>query len=172
MSTPRPTSSTAVLERPKAGAAIAAEPLQAARVTEEPRPQRQPGSGADYNVVVIGSGPGGYVSAIRAAQLGQKVAIVEKGHLGGTCLNVGCIPTKAMLASVEAMAIAKHGKEYGFTTGDVKPDYSAMTKRRDKVVEQLRGGVGVLMKKNSIEVVQGQGRFRSPHEIEVSQGQG
>ncbi|HTE18561.1 MAG TPA: dihydrolipoyl dehydrogenase, partial [Armatimonadota bacterium] len=120
----------------------------------------------------IGSGPGGYVSAIRAAQLGLKVAIVEKGHMGGTCLNVGCIPTKAMLASVDAMATARKGKEYGFTTGDVQPDYGAMVKRRDKVVDQLRGGVGQLMKKNGIDVVKGLAKFRSAHELEVTGGDG
>lgn len=161
------TNSTAVLERP-AGTAGTSAPLTAARVTEQPLPQRKAANGADYDLAVIGSGPGGYVSAIRAAQLGLKVAIVEKGHLGGTCLNLGCIPTKAMLASVEAMATAKRGKEFGFETGEVKADYGAMVKRRDRVVETLRGGVGQLMKGNGIEVVNGLGRFRSAHEIEVT----
>jgi len=167
MSHPVPTSSAAVLERPAAGAG-AAETQTAARVTEQPQPQARAANGADYDVAVIGSGPGGYVSAIRAAQLGLKVAIVEKGHMGGTCLNVGCIPTKAMLSSVEALATARRGKDFGFTAGDVQPDYSAMTKRRDKIVEQLRGGVGMLMRKNQIEVVNGAAKFKSAHELEIS----
>src|SRR4051812_32684752 len=96
MSAPRAAGSTAVLERPAAGAAVPAQ-QEAARVSEQP--QRRAAEGADYDVAVVGSGPGGYVSAIRAAQLGLKAAVIEKGYLGGTCLNVGCIPTKAMLAS-------------------------------------------------------------------------
>ncbi len=167
MSTPVQKASTAVLDRPTAPAAGAAQPREAARVIEEPRPQRAAAGGADYDVVVIGSGPGGYVCAIRAAQLGLKTAIVEKSYLGGTCLNWGCIPTKAMLASVEAMATAKKGAEYGFSAKDVQPDYGAMQKRRDKIVETLRGGVGSLMKKNKIEVLNGFGKFLSPREIEV-----
>ena len=170
MSTPLVSNSTAVLERPAPAAAQPA-PSPAARSADQPKPQRKAANGADYDVVVIGSGPGGYVAAIRAAQLGLKAAVVEKGHLGGTCLNVGCIPTKAMLASVEAMATARRGKEFGFTAGDVQPDYSGMKKRRDKIVEQLRGGVGTLMKKNGIDVVTGLGRFKSAHEIEV-EGEG
>jgi dihydrolipoyl dehydrogenase len=168
MSTPQPTNATTVLERPAPAAAGTAAPQQVAEVTEQPQAQRKAANGADYDVAVVGSGPGGYVAAIRAVQLGLKVAIVEKGHLGGTCLNVGCIPTKAMLASVEAMATAKKGKEFGFTAGDVQPDYDTMVRRRDKIVEQLRGGVGMLMRKNGIDVVNGLGKFRSPHEIEVN----
>jgi dihydrolipoamide dehydrogenase len=158
---------TAVLERPTAEAPAPA-PQPAAQVTEKPQAQRKAAGGAEYDVVVVGSGPGGYVAAIRASQLGLKAAVIEKGSLGGTCLNVGCIPTKAMLASVEAMLTAKAGKEFGFTAGDVQPDYGAMVQRRDKVVAQLRGGVGHLMKKNGIDVLNGAGRFRSAHELEVS----
>jgi dihydrolipoamide dehydrogenase len=167
MPTPRPKNGTAVLERPPVPVGAAA-PQQAAQVTEEPRPQRRATGEAEYDLAVLGAGPGGYVAAIRATQLGLKVAIIEKGHLGGTCLNVGCIPTKAMLASVEALSTARKGKEYGFTAKDVQPDYEAMVNRRDKVVEQLRGGVGMLMKRNGIDTIQGAARFRSSHEIEVS----
>src|SRR5688500_12208347 len=166
MSSTRITNSTAVLEKP-APAAGGGQPAQAGTVREQPQPQRA-ANGADFDVAIIGSGPGGDVAASRAAQLGLKAAIIEKGFLGGTCLNVGCIPTKAMLASVEALHTARSGKEYGFTATEVQPDYGAMQKRRDKVVETLRGGVGQLMKKNNIEVLNGLGRFRSPHEIEVS----
>ena len=108
-----------------------------------------------YDVIVIGGGPGGYVAAIRASQLGLRTAIVEKGHLGGTCLNVGCIPTKAMLASVEAMEIARRGKEFGFDAPTVTPNYRGMVQRRDKIVDQLRGGVGTLLKGAKVTVVQG-----------------
>ena len=159
------TNSTAVLEKP-APAAAGTQPAQAATVREQPQPQRA-ANGADFDLAVIGSGPGGYVAAIRAAQLGLKAAIIEKGYLGGTCLNVGCIPTKAMLASVEALHTARSGKEYGFTATEVQPDYGAMQKRRDKVVETLRGGVGMLMKKNKIEVLNGFGKFLSPNALEV-----
>jgi dihydrolipoamide dehydrogenase len=168
MSTVRPTASTAVLERPAPAASV---PATAPKATSAPATQpatKRAANGMDYDVAVIGAGPGGYVSAIRASQLGLKVAIIEKGHLGGTCLNVGCIPTKAMLASVEAMATAKKGKEYGFAVSEVTPDYGAMTRRRDKVVEQLRGGVGMLMKKNKIDVINGAARFRTPTELEVT----
>src|SRR3569833_3167412 len=160
MSTTRPTASAAVLERPKTEAAGAAVPAQAARPTEEPQPQRKPAGGAEFDVAIVGSGPGGYVAAIRASQLGLKAAIIEKGNLGGTCLNVGCIPTKAMLSSVEALATARKGKEYGFTATDVQPAYGAMVKRRDRVVAPLRRGVGMLMRKNSVEVINGLAKFR------------
>jgi dihydrolipoamide dehydrogenase len=168
MSAPSPTNSTAVLERPSAQAAGAAAPAQAASARQQPQAQKKAANGADFDVAVIGSGPGGYVSAIRAAQLGLKAAIIEKSFMGGTCLNVGCIPTKAMLASVDAMATARNGKEFGFTASSVEPDYDAMMKRRDKIVETLRGGVGMLMKKNGIEVINGFGKFSSPHELEVN----
>jgi dihydrolipoamide dehydrogenase len=170
MSTVRPSASTAVLERPAAAAGagtVAATPRQSPEAGTQPQPQRA-GHGKEFDMLVIGSGPGGYVSAIRGAQLGLKVGIVEKGNLGGTCLNVGCIPTKAMLASTEAFATAKKGREYGFIANDVRPDYEGMTKRRDKVVDTLRGGVGMLMKKNKIEVLQGLGKFLSPTEVEVT----
>ena len=165
MASTQTTNSAAVLERP-APAAPGAATLSAPRGSETPQPQRKGANGADYDVVIIGSGPGGYVAAIRAVQLGLKVAIVEKSFMGGTCLNVGCIPTKAMLSSVEAIHTARNGKEFGFTA-EVTPDYPAIMKRRDKIVEQLRGGVAYLMKKNAITVLNGLGRFASAHEIEV-----
>jgi dihydrolipoamide dehydrogenase len=173
MSTVRPTASTSVLERPAAAGAANVPAATRQSPTAETQPQaRRATNGQEFDVVVIGSGPGGYVCAIRAAQLGLKVGIVEKGCMGGTCLNVGCIPTKAMLASVEAMATAKKGSEYGFTATDVKADYPGMTKRRDKVVETLRGGVGMLMRKNKIEIINGTGKFLNANEIEVAGAEG
>ena len=103
-----------------------------------------------YDLIVIGSGPGGYVGAIKAAQNGLKVAIVEKrtkGHLGGTCLNVGCIPTKALLASAKTFDKLKHADTYGFTTGKIEYDWSKIMGRKDKIVDQQRKGLQFLMKK-------------------------
>ncbi len=167
MPAPQTTSATVVLERPAAASSGGAL-LERPQPVGEPREQRQPAGGADFDLAIVGAGPGGYVAAIRAVQLGLKVAIIEKSFLGGTCLNVGCIPTKAMLSSVEALSIARRGKDFGFT-GEVTPDYGAMTRRRDKVVEQLRGGVGALMRANKIEVFNGHGRFKTPRQIEVIQ---
>src|SRR5262245_23952907 len=105
---------TQLMERPAAGAASVAEPEERAQVQEEVQSMLQPAREPAYDVAILGSGPGGYVAAIRAGQLGLKAAVVEQGFLGGTCLNVGCIPTKAMLASVEALQVARRGSEFGF----------------------------------------------------------
>src|SRR5947209_20397780 len=114
---------TQVLERPPAGAVGVAEPAGRTEVRQEVQALLQQGREPAYDVVILGSGPGGYVAAIRARQLGLETALIEKGFLGGTCLNVGCIPTKAMLASVEALAIARRGAEFGFKTNGVEADY-------------------------------------------------
>ena len=103
-----------------------------------------------YDLIVIGSGPGGYVGAIKAAQNGLKVAIVEKrteGHLGGTCLNVGCIPTKALLASAKTFDKLKHADTYGFDIGKIEFDWSKILGRKDKIVDQQRKGLQFLMKR-------------------------
>ncbi len=111
-----------------------------------------------YDVVVIGSGPGGYETAIRATQLGFKTAIVERDKLGGVCLNVGCIPTKALLKSAEVTAMMRHASDYGVTlSGDVTPDWPAVVKRSRGVADKMNKGVGFLMKKNKIDVVMGSG---------------
>ena len=120
-----------------------------------------------YDCIVIGSGPGGYVAAIRAAQLGLQTAVVEKSALGGTCLNLGCIPTKAMLSSVEALETARRGAEFGFHAENVTPDYAAIVSRREKIVAQLRSGVEQLMRARKIAVVPGAASLRSPQEVEV-----
>jgi dihydrolipoamide dehydrogenase len=108
-----------------------------------------------YDTIVIGSGPGGYVTAIRAAQLGMKTAIVEKDRLGGRCLNYACIPAKAMLRAADVLAEVSDAAEFGISTDSVSFDIAVAGKRRDKVVKTLTGGVGGLMKKNSIDVVEG-----------------
>jgi len=124
----------------------------------------------DYQLVVIGSGPGGYIAAIRASQLGLKTAIVEKDKtLGGTCLNVGCIPSKALLASTEHLHFAKERfAAHGIITGDIKVDLGTMMKRKVDVVGKLTGGVTYLMKKNKIEVVKGLGKPVDGNTVEVT----
>ncbi len=113
-----------------------------------------------YDVIIIGSGPGGYVTAVRSAQLGFKTAIVEREHLGGICLNWGCIPTKALLRSAEVMHYAKHPDAYGLKIdGAVSADVAAVVDRSRKVSLRLNGGVGFLMKKNKVDVIWGEGRI-------------
>ena len=107
----------------------------------------------NFDVIVIGSGPGGYVTAIRAAQLGFKTAVVEKESLGGVCLNWGCIPTKALLKSAQVFEYLNHAKEYGLSADGVKADFSAVVKRSRDVAEGMSKGVQFLMKKNKIETV-------------------
>ena len=121
-----------------------------------------------YDVIVLGSGPGGYVSAIRAAQLGLKTAIVERENLGGICLNWGCIPTKALLRSAEVFHQMKHAKDYGLAADNVTANLDAIVKRSRGVAGQLNKGVTGLMKKNKIAVHMGQGKITSPGKLEVT----
>ena len=121
-----------------------------------------------YDVTIIGAGPGGYVAAIRAAQLGLRVALVEKEHLGGVCLNWGCIPTKALLRNAEVISLLRRGKEFGFTVTGFEADYGAAVDRSRKVAARLVKGVGALMRKNGVEVIEGTGILRSPNAVEVT----
>ncbi len=123
-------------------------------------------------LVIIGAGPGGYVAAIRAAQLGTGVVLVEKDLLGGTCLNRGCIPTKAMLACAEALETIKAAEEYGIKVAEPVPDLKAMVERKDKVSAQLRNGVAQLLKANKAEVVKGTASLVSPTRVKVETEEG
>src|SRR5471030_566551 len=109
----------------------------------------------NYDVIVIGSGPGGYVAAIRASQLGLKTAIVEKESLGGVCLNWGCIPTKALLKSAEVFEYLNHAADYGIKVGNSEIDFEAIIKRSRNVADGMSKGVLFLMKKNKIDVITG-----------------
>ena len=121
-----------------------------------------------YDVIVLGSGPGGYPAAIRASQLGKKVAIIERESLGGICLNWGCIPTKALLKSAQVMEYAKHSTDYGIEVNDAKPNFGNVIKRSRDVADKMNKGVTFLMKKNKIDVVPGNGKLISPTKIEVT----
>jgi dihydrolipoamide dehydrogenase len=124
---------------------------------------------SSYDLLIIGSGPGGYVAAIRAAQLGLKTAIVEREHLGGICLNWGCIPTKALLRSAEVLHNARHAKDFGLTlSGEIAPDGPAVFKRSRGVSAQLNSGVGFLMKKNRIDVIWGEATIDKPGQVTVA----
>ena len=120
-----------------------------------------------YDLIVLGSGPGGYVAAIRAAHLGLKTAIVERENLGGICLNWGCIPTKALLRSAEVFHQMKHAADYGLAADNVTADLAAIVKRSRGVAGQLNKGVTGLMKKNKIDVHMGQGKLTAPDKLSV-----
>ena len=121
----------------------------------------------NFNVAVIGSGPGGYTAAIRAAQLGKSVALIEKDKLGGTCLNVGCIPSKALLANAAVLHQVKRAAEFGITTGPISFHYDKMKARKDSVVAKIRSGLEGLIKSNKITIFRGGAQFESPRELKV-----
>ena len=120
-----------------------------------------------YDAVVIGAGPGGYVAALRLADQKLKVALVEDKYLGGTCLNVGCIPTKALLHSSEIASNIAHASEHGITVSDWKVDLKAMIKRKNEVVKRLSGGVGMLLKSRKVKVFEGKGKLAGVNKVEV-----
>jgi dihydrolipoamide dehydrogenase len=124
----------------------------------------------EYDVIVIGSGPGGYVTAIRASQLGLKTAVVEKESLGGVCLNWGCIPTKALLKSAQVFNYLKHAEDYGLKVKEYDKDFDAVVNRSRNVAAGMSKGVQFLMKKNKIDVIEGHGKILAGKKISVTQG--
>ncbi|MFB0947823.1 MAG: dihydrolipoyl dehydrogenase [Spirosomataceae bacterium] len=127
---------------------------------------------AQYDVVILGSGPGGYVTAIRASQLGLKTAIIEKENLGGICLNWGCIPTKALLKSAQVFQYIKHAEDYGIKVENASADFSAVIKRSRDVANGMSKGVQFLMKKNKIDVIDGFGKIQTGKKVEVTAADG
>ncbi|HAL49169.1 MAG: dihydrolipoyl dehydrogenase [SAR202 cluster bacterium] len=123
---------------------------------------------SDYDVIVLGSGPGGYVAAIRAGQLGLRTAIVERDALGGVCLNWGCIPSKALLRNAEVLDLVQHADDYGISVGNVESDYGKAVDRSREVVGRLTRGVGMLLKKNNVEHVQGNGKLVDASTVEIT----
>src|ERR1700728_3096291 len=121
----------------------------------------------NYDVIVIGSGPGGYVAAIRASQLGLKTAVVERESLGGICLNWGCIPTKALLKSARVFEYINHAADYGINVNGSEVNFEAMVKRSRVVADGMSKGVQFLMKKNKIDVIQGFGKLKGQGKVEV-----
>src|ERR1051326_1311402 len=122
-----------------------------------------------FQVLVIGAGPGGYVAALKAAQMGAKVAVVEKHHLGGTCLNYGCIPSKALLSSAEMLHNVRQADKWGVKVGSsVEFDWGAITGHKDKTIRQLRGGIASLFKGRSVTHLQGAARFDGPGSVLIT----
>ncbi len=126
----------------------------------------------NYDVIVIGTGPGGYVAAIRASQLGLKTAVIEKESLGGICLNWGCIPTKALLKSASVFEYLNHAKEYGLSADNIKADFSGVIKRSRDVADGMSKGIQFLMKKNKIDVINGFGKVKAGKKVEVTAADG
>lgn len=120
-----------------------------------------------YDVIVVGAGPGGYVAAIKASQSGKKVALVEKGDLGGTCLNVGCIPTKTLISNAQALHTIQKAAEFGIQVGEVKIDFSKMKERKDGVISKIRKSLEGLIGSNGIDILRGEASFIAPLELKV-----
>ena len=134
--------------------------------------ERQYIRGMKYDVIVLGSGPGGYVTAIRASQLGLKTAVVEREALGGICLNWGCIPTKALLKSANVFEYIEHAEDYGISVAKPKADFSGMVNRSRGVADGMSKGVTFLMKKNNIDVIMGDGKLLPGKKLEVTAADG
>ena len=121
----------------------------------------------EFDVLIIGSGPGGYVAAIRSAQLGLKTALIEKNELGGVCLNWGCIPSKSLLRSAEILNLIKESNEHGIYVSDLKSDFGQAVNRSRKIVKKLTDGIGFLLKKNNVELISGNCRITSQNQVEI-----
>jgi dihydrolipoamide dehydrogenase len=126
----------------------------------------------DFDVIVIGAGPGGYPAAIKAAQMGAKTALIEREWLGGTCLNCGCIPTKTLIAGAEVYQKIRHAERFGIRVGEPEIDYSVMKTRKDQVVDNLQNGIGSLLNAHGVTVFEGTGSFRSAHTVAVEAADG
>src|SRR5438093_11763041 len=126
---------------------------------------------SSYDCVVIGSGPGGYVAALRAAQLGMKTAILEKDRLGGRCLNYACIPAKAVLRTADVLSEIREAGDFGLKVADPEVDWDGVMARREKVVKTLTGGVGGLMKKNNVDVIESAGSLTSSGTVKTGDGE-
>ena len=126
----------------------------------------------DFDLAVVGSGPAGYVAAIRAAQLGARVCVIEKGHLGGVCTNVGCIPTKALWHTASTALRLEKAAEIGLRVGEVSVDWPALAKRRDKILDTLRGGIKGLLSGNKVELIQAEAAFADPHTLKLAGADG
>ena len=126
----------------------------------------------NYDLIVIGSGPGGYVAAIRGAQLGMNVAVIEKPEIGGICLNWGCIPTKSLLKSAQVLDYARHAEDYGVKIENTQPDFGAIIARSRGVAEKMSKGIQYLFKKNNITVIEGQGKLTADKKVEVTANDG
>ncbi len=138
-------------------------------IVEEAEQLLREGAPHDFDVLVIGGGPGGYVAAIRAAQLGAHVGLIEERELGGVCLNRGCIPTKALLESVDVMRLMRRAREYGITLdGSFKPDFRAMNARKTEIIRGLRKNVAHLLHEHEVEVIPGRARFTGEHSVQVT----
>ncbi len=127
---------------------------------------------SDNKVIIIGAGPAGYVAAIRAAQLGAEVSLIEEAQVGGTCLNRGCIPTKSLLASTEALSLIRRAKRLGIEVDGIKPDFTCMMERKNEVVSRVVKGVEYLLKANKVKLVKGKASFLDLHKVEVKTPQG
>ena len=151
----------------------AAAPAAAPAVPFAPAPVAPAKNAADISVIVIGGGPGGYVAAIRAAQLGAKVTLIEKQHLGGTCLNIGCIPTKCLLHSAELIEdIKNQGKEIGVEVSGLNINFPQIIKHKNDISKQLTGGVAGLLKMNKVKKIDGIAAFTGPKQLEVTKPDG
>ncbi len=121
-----------------------------------------------HDIAIIGSGPGGYVAAIKAAQMGKSVALIDKGLLGGCCLNVGCIPTKTLLSNSAVLEKIRHAKDFGISVGKIEFDYAQMKERKDSVISKIRTSLEGLIKNNKITIYRGAASFQSPYELKIS----